>query len=149
MKRHVLLILLLSGLSLAQQMPKPKQTVTADPTVVLRFLRGDVTMLGATFPNVTFQRGVLTLLGTKKITRLTLLTTKEQLSNMAPLRAAGAGVYYLPVDGVRMSGNTIFAGSNTIIFQNSPSRWTIMQADRLADGAKASLSLYFNNAKKF
>lgn len=149
MRRSVPLILLLSGLALAQGTPRPKQTVTADPNVVLRYLQGDVTMLGATFPNVTFQRGVLTLLKSKKITRLTLLTTKEQLTNMAPLRAAGAGVYYLAVDGVRMSGNTIFAGSNTIIFQNSPSRWTIMQSDRLADGAKASLSLYLNNAKKF
>ncbi|CAM3306177.1 hypothetical protein DESA109040_07535 [Deinococcus saxicola] len=149
MKRRLPLIVLLSGLALAQQTPRPKQTVTADPTVVLRFLQGDVTMLGATFPNAAFQRGVLNLLKTKKITRLTLLTTKEQLANMVPLRAAGAGVYYLPVDGVRMSGNTIFAGSNTIIVQNDPARWTIMQADRLADQAKASLSLYLNNAKKF
>ncbi len=149
MKRRFPLILLLSGLAFAQQMPKPKQTVTADPAVVLRFLQGDVTMLGATFPNVAFQRGVLNLLKTKKITRLTLLTTREQLTNMAPLRAAGAVIYYLPVDGVRMSGNTIFAGSNTVIVQNDPAHWTIMQADRLADGAKASLSLYLNNAKKF
>ncbi len=130
-------------------MPKPKQTITADPNVVLRFLQGDVTMLGATFPNAAFQRGVLNLLKTKKIKRLTLLTTKEQLTNMALLRTAGAGIYYLPVNGVRMSGNTIFAGSNTIIFQNAPNHWTIMQSDRLADGAKASLSVYFNHAKKF
>ena len=149
MKRRVPLILLLSGLAFAQQVSKPKQTVTADPTVVLHFLRGDVTMLGSTFPNAAFQRGVLNLLKTRKITRLTLLTTREQLTNMAPLRAAGAGIYYLPVDGVRMSGNTIFAGSNTVIVQNDPARWTIMQADRLADGAKASLSLYLNNAKRF
>lgn len=143
------LLILLAGMTLAQQTPRPKQTVTADPSVVLSFLQGEVTMMGAAFPNLTFQRGVLNLLGSRKITRLTLLTTQEQLGNMAPLKAAGASVYFLPVSGVKMSGNTIFAGKNTVIFQRDSKSWTIMQANGLADQARASLTLYFNNAKKY
>ena len=149
MKKALSMALLLAGVTQAQQATRPQQTVTADPTVVLQFIQGDVTMMGASFPNVTFQRGILMQLKAQKITKLTLLTTKEQLSTMAPLRAAGAGIYYLPVDGVSMSGNTIFVGKSTVIFQNNPARWTIVRADHLAEQAKASLSLYLNNAKKY
>lgn len=149
MNKLMTVLLLMAGFGDAQQVNKPRQTVTTDPNAVLAFISGEVTMMGSTFPNITFQRGILTQLRTHKITKLTLLTTKEQLPNMAPLRAAGAVIYYLPADGVRMSGSTIFAGRNTVIYQNDGMRWTVMQADRLAEQARASLSLYLTNAKRF
>ena len=149
MKKLLTVLAFAAGLTYAQQVNKPRQTVTADPNAVLAFISGEVTMMGSAFPDVTFQRGILAQLKSRRITKLTLLTTKEQLPNMAPLKAAGAAIYYLPADGVRMSGNTVFAGKNTVIFQQAEGRWTIMQAERLAEQARASLSLYLTNAKRY
>ena len=149
MKGLVLLLALLVGYVQAQQAKPLQQAVISDPNMVLDLLRGEVTMIGSAFPNITFQTGVLYRLKSHRIGRLTLLTTREQLGNMRPLRDAGAAIYYLPIDHVQMTGNTLFVGNNTIIFQTDPARWTVIQGNQLAAQAKASLNLYFNNARRY
>ncbi|WP_353544219.1 hypothetical protein [Deinococcus xinjiangensis] len=120
-----------------------------DPNIILRLMRGDVTMIGANFPNATFQKGVLNLVRSRAIAKLSLLTTVEQAANMAPLKAAGAAVYYLPVKNVRMTGNSVFVGNNTVILQVGPQQWTVIQGNQIAAQAKASTNLYFSNAKRY
>lgn len=133
----------------AQATPQINRTVTTDPAQIVRLLRGDVTMIGSSFPNVTFQRGVLTNLRSRAITKLTLLTTQEQLKNMVPLRAAGAAVYYLPVGGVNMTGNMALVGSSTVIVQSDARTWTIYRAEQMAAQVRGSLKTYLTHAKKF
>ncbi|GAA5504251.1 hypothetical protein Dxin01_04020 [Deinococcus xinjiangensis] len=147
MKKSILLLLLCAGYAGAQARPQT-QTVT-DPNIILRLMRGDVTMIGANFPNATFQKGVLNLVRSRAIAKLSLLTTVEQAANMAPLKAAGAAVYYLPVKNVRMTGNSVFVGNNTVILQVGPQQWTVIQGNQIAAQAKASTNLYFSNAKRY
>lgn len=147
MKKNILLLLLCTGYAGAQARPQ-SQNVT-DPNIILSLMRGDVTMIGANFPNATFQKGVLNLVRSRAITKLSLLTTVEQAANMAPLKAVGAAVYYLPVKNVRMTGNSVFVGNNTVILQVGPQQWTVIQGNQIAAQAKASTNLYFSNAKRY
>lgn len=143
------LVALVLGATQAQSTPQINRTVTSDPAQVVRLMRGEVTMLGSSFPNVTFQKGVLTNLRSRAITKLTLLTTQEQLKNMTPLRAAGAAVYYLPAAGVNMTGNMTLVGSNTVIVQSDARTWTIYRGAQMATQVRGSLKTYLTYAKKF
>jgi hypothetical protein len=140
---------LIIGTAHAQTTPRVNRTVTSDPAQIVRLLRGDVTLIGSSFPNITFQKGVLTNLRSRAITKLTLLTTQEQLKNMVPLRAAGAAVYYLPVGGVNMTGNMALVGSSTVIVQQGARTWTIYRAEQMAAQVRGSLNTYLTHAKKF
>lgn len=146
MKTRVLVLAALLGSAAAQNKPQP--VTVSDPNVILSLLNGEVTMLGATFPNMTFQKGVLTRLKARQISKLTLLTTLEQVKNMTSLRTLGAAVYYLPVSGVRITGNIVLAGNDTVIYQRDQN-WTVIQANQLAVQARNSLTLYFSQAKRY
>ncbi|MFC3919096.1 hypothetical protein ACFOUS_21060 [Deinococcus metalli] len=120
-----------------------------DPAAVLRLVRGEVMMVGATFPNATFQKGILGLLRSRDITRLTVLTTAQNAATFAPLRALGARVYYLPVTGVTMTGNVVFAGADTAIMSNTPGQWYVVRGAQVGAQGRASMGLYLKSAKKY
>lgn len=133
----------------AQAQATTKPVLVKDPTAVLRLVRGEVMMVGSTFPNVTFQKGVLSLLRSRAITKLTVLTTAQNAATYAPLRALGAQVYYLPVAGVNMSGNVVFAGADTAIIQQGPQQWYVVRGSQVGAQGRASMELYLKSAKKY
>lgn len=151
MKRRTLSILplLLAGATATAQTSAPKPTLIKDPGVVLKLLRGEVLMVGATFPNVTFQKGVVSLVKSKVITRLTVLTTAQNAATYAPLKALGAQVYYLPVASVRMTGNLVFAGDDAAILSSNPQQWYVVQAPQVGAQGRASMGLYLKSARKY
>ena len=145
----LVLATLFLGTMQAQSTGQISKTVTSDPAQVVRLIRGEVTMLGSSFPNLTFQKGVLTNLRSRAVTKLTLLTTQEGLENMAPLRAAGAAVYSLPAAGVNMTGNMTLVGSDTVIVQQGARTWTIYRGAQMAAQVWGSLKTYLTYAKKW
>lgn len=140
---------LLAGATAAAQTSDLQPVLVKDPAVVLKLVRGEVMMVGSTFPNVTFQKGVLSLLRSRAITRLTVLTTAQNAATYAPLRALGAQVYYLPVAGVNMSGNVVFAGADTAIIQQGPQQWYVVRGPQVGAQGRASMDLYLKSAKKY
>lgn len=144
-----ILPLLLAGASAAAQTSGLKPVLVKDPAAVLRLVRGEVMMVGSTFPSVAFQKGVLSLLRSRAITKLTVLTTAQNAATYAPLRVLGAQVYYLPVAGVNMSGNVVFAGADTAIIQNDPQQWYVVRGSQVGAQGRASMELYLKSAKKY
>jgi hypothetical protein len=142
-------VLLLSMLSPSLAQPQKIKPVTVtDPAAVLSRLRGEVFMLGETFPNRAFQQGVVGLLQSRVISKLTVLTTAEHAASYRSLKTLGASVFYLPAQGIKMTGNAVFAGDDTIILQTTPNRWTMMQAAQMGAQGRASMTLYLKAAKR-
>lgn len=145
--------LLMFPLALLAAAPAQAQSgrpvLVKDPAAVLKLVRGEVMMVGATFPNVTFQKGILSLFRSRAITRLTVLTTAQNAATYAPLRALGAQVYYLPVAGVNISGNIVFAGADTAIMQNGPGQWYVVRAPQVGAQGRASMGMYLKSAKRY
>ncbi|TDE84958.1 hypothetical protein [Deinococcus sp. S9] len=126
-----------------------KPVLVKDPAAVLKLVRGEVMMVGSTFPNMAFQKGILSLFRSRAITKLTVLTTAQNAATYAPLRALGAQVYYLPVAGVNMSGNVVFAGTDTAIMSNTPGQWYVVRGPQVGAQGRASMGLYLKSAKKY
>jgi hypothetical protein len=145
--RLMFLLALLAAAPAQAQSGRP--VLVKDPAAVLKLVRGEVMMVGATFPNAALQRGILSLFRSRAITKLTVLTTAQNAATYAPLRALGAEVYYLPIAGVNMSGNVIFAGADTAIMQNDLGQWHVVRAPQVGAQGRASMGMYLQSAKKY
>ena len=143
------------ALFLAALASAPTQAVSTgpllvrDPLAVLRLVRGEVMMVGAIFPDPTFQKGILSLLRTRTITSLTVLTTQQNVANYGPLQALGARIYYLPISGVTMSGNIIFSGPDVAITSNRLREWYVVRTPGIGVQGRTSMNLYLKSARRY
>lgn len=121
-------------------------TVT-DPQTVLNLLRGDVQLIGATFPGGVFQSGVLALLRAHKI-NLTVLTTRAAAGSLGALRSSGGKVFALP-GGVGMTGSIVLIGDDTAVLSRGDGRWLVMQGPGAAAQIKVNMVQYARYARPF
>jgi hypothetical protein len=126
-----------------------KPVLLKDPVAVLKFVRGEVMIVGASFPSLAFQKGILSLLRSQTITKLTVLTTAQKAATYAPLRALGAQVYYLPTPEVNMTGSVLFAGENTAVMSRSSGEWYVVHGAQVGAQGRSSMNIYMELARKY
>lgn len=140
-------VCLAMGLGAGGASPSVKTATVSDPEIVVSLLRGDVQLVGSSFPNKVFQTGVLALLRAKTI-KLKVLTTREAAPGLAALKASGAQISVLP-NGVRMTGSLVLVGNDTAILSQGPGKWYVMQGPGAASTFKVNLSTYTAYARPY
>lgn len=143
MNRTTLLILGMTSLTAASAQtanPNLRATTVRDPQVIVSLLKGNVQMIGSSFPNKTFQAGVLTLLRGRKIT-VNVLTTREAAPSLSPLKASGARIQVMP-KGAKMTGNAVLVGTDTAIMSLGNDAWYVMQGPNVASTITLNLAEY-------
>lgn len=146
MKRLTLLAALLCPAASAAA-PAVKTSTLTDSRLVLATLKGNVQLYGTRFGDQAFQAGVLALLKARKI-QVTVLTSQAAVKSMAPLKAAGAKVFYLPA-GVNMTGSLVLSGNDTVLMNKDGRTWYVMQGPGLAVQAKTQMTTYAPYAKAY
>lgn len=109
MKKLLSLMALTLGAAQAQA---PQMQKISDLSQVLGLLSGQVDLYGDQIGSVPFQRGILTLAQSKKIT-VRVLTSTNSAANMKPLKAVGAQVYVLPT---KITGAMVIVRNKAAIF---------------------------------
>ncbi|MXV21791.1 hypothetical protein [Deinococcus xianganensis] len=145
-RRLILLAALLCPAASAAA-PAVKTSTLTDSRLVLATLKGNVQLYGTRFGDQAFQAGVLALLRARKI-QVTVLTSQAAVKSMAPLKAAGAKVFYLPT-GVNMTGSLVLSGNDTVLMNKDGRTWYVMQGPGLAVQAKTQMTTYAPYAKAY
>lgn len=87
--KYLIIVVSLVLASWGEAQTRPAQITTAQ---ALALMQGQVDLIGDQFGSTEFQRGILQLAGSKKIT-VRVLTSVGSAANMKPLKAVGAKVF--------------------------------------------------------